>query len=240
MSERPLRISVVIPALNEERTLPAVVAAVLAALGDRELELVIVDDGSSDATPQVIAGLAAGDARIRHVRHDRPRGKGSAVRTGFELASGDVFVIQDADLEYVPGDLPALLRPLDEGRADAVYGSRFLGAEHSVNYFWTTLANRCITLAANLVYNTNFSDLYTGYKALRADAVRPLQLRSATFTIEAELTAKLWRRGARFVEIPIRYRARSYREGKKIRASDALRALVAIVAHRFSRLERPR
>ena len=236
MSDRPLRLSVVIPALNEERTLPAVVAAVFEALADRELEVVIVDDGSSDATPRVIEKLAAGDPRVRHTRHERPRGKGSAVRTGFALATGEVLVIQDADLEYLPGDIPALLRPLDEGRADAVYGSRFLGAEHTVNYFWTTLANKGITLVANLTYNTNFSDLYTGYKAMRSDFVRPLHLTSATFTIEAELTAKLWRSGARFTEVPIRYRARSYREGKKIRASDALRAIAAIVGHRFTRL----
>lgn len=239
MSDRPLRLSVVIPALNEERTLFAVVAAVIAALGERELELVIVDDGSSDGTPGVIAQLAAADARVRHARHDRPRGKGSAVRTGFALASGDVFVIQDADLEYAPSDIPALLRPLEDGRADAVYGSRFLGAEHSVDYFWTTLANRLITLAANLTYNSNFTDLYTGYKAVRAALVRPLHLSSETFTIEAELTAKLWRSGARFYEVPIGYRARSYREGKKIRASDALRAVAAIVGHRFTRLLKP-
>lgn len=236
MSDRPLRVSVVIPALNEERTLAAVVAAVRGALAARELEIVIVDDGSSDATPRVVAELAAGDARLRHARHERPRGKGAALRTGFALASGDVLVIQDADLEYQPDDIPALLRPLDEGRADAVYGSRFLGAEHTVNYFWTTLANKAITLAANLVYNTNFTDLYTGYKAMRAERVRPLHLTSSTFTIEAELTAKLWRSGARLYEVPIRYRARSYREGKKIRASDAWRALAAIVAHRFTRL----
>ena len=231
-----LRLSVVIPALDEERTLQGVVAAVFDALGDRELEVVIVDDGSSDATPRVIEKLAAADSRVRHARHPQPRGKGSAVRTGFALASGDVLVIQDADLEYSPSDIPALLRPLEQGGADAVYGSRFLGAEHTVNYFWTTLANKAITLVANVVYNTNFTDLYTGYKALRADLVRPLHLSSATFTIEAELTAKLWRSGARFYEVPIRYRARSYREGKKIRAGDALRALAAIVAHRFTRL----
>jgi glycosyltransferase involved in cell wall biosynthesis len=236
MSERPLRLSIVIPALNEERTLPTVVAAVCEALSGRELEIVIVDDGSSDATPRVIEKLAAADARIRHARHDSRRGKGSAVRTGFALASGDVFVIQDADLEYTPSDIPALLRPLEDGRADAVYGSRFLGAEHSINYFWTTLANRLITLTANVAYNTNFTDLYTGYKAVRAELVRPLHLTSATFTIEAELTAKLWRSGARFYEVPIGYRARSYREGKKIRASDALRAVAAILGHRFTKL----
>jgi glycosyltransferase involved in cell wall biosynthesis len=236
MSDRPLRLSIVIPALNEERTLGAVVAALGTALAGRELEIVIVDDGSSDGTPRVIEKLAAADPRVRCARHERPRGKGSAVRTGFALATGDVLVIQDADLEYVPRDIPALLAPIEEGWADAVYGSRFLGAEHTVNYFWTTLANKAITLAANVVYNANFTDLYTGYKAVRSVLVRPLHLTSTTFAIEAELTAKLHRSGARFAEVPIRYRARSYREGKKIRASDALRALAAIVAHRFTRL----
>ncbi len=236
MSDRPLRVSVVIPALDEERTLAAVVTAVFEALAGRELEIVIVDDGSRDGTPRAIEKLAALDARVRHARHERPRGKGSAVRTGFALTRGDVVVIQDADLEYVPGDLPALLAPLDEGRADAVYGSRFLGAEHTINHFWTTLANKLITLAANVVYDTNFTDLYTGYKAMRGDLVRALHLTSTTFTIEAELTAKLLRSDARIAEIPIRYRARSYREGKKIHAIDAARALAAIVAHRFTRL----
>lgn len=236
MSPRPLRLSVIIPALNEERTLPAVVAAVFEALAGYDLEVVVVDDGSSDATPSVLEKLAVEHPRLRHARHERPRGKGSAVRTGFLLATGDVFVIQDADLEYLPQDIPALLRPLESGLADAVYGSRFVSAERSINYFWTTLANRLITLAANLTYNTNFSDLYTGYKALRAELVRPLHLTSRSFTIEAELTAKLWRSGARFYEVPIRYRARSFQEGKKIRASDALRAVVAIVGHRFTRL----
>ncbi|MBM4382272.1 MAG: glycosyltransferase family 2 protein [Deltaproteobacteria bacterium] len=237
MTSRPLRVSVVIPALNEERTLRAVVDAVREALSAYDLEVVIVDDGSSDATPRVIAELAAADSRVRCARHERPRGKGSAVRTGFALASGDVLVIQDADLEYSPRDIPSLLGPIEAGVADAVYGSRFLGAEHSVNYFWTTLANKLITLTANVVYNTNFTDLYTGYKAMRAELVKPLHLTAATFTIEAELTAKLHRTGARFYEVPIRYRARSYREGKKIRASDALRAVSAIVAHRFTRLK---
>jgi glycosyltransferase involved in cell wall biosynthesis len=236
MEQRRMRLSVVIPALDEERTLPRVVGAVFEALGERELEIVIVDDGSRDGTPRVIEKLAAEDARVRHARHATPRGKGSAVRTGFALATGDVLVIQDADLEYAPSDIPGLLRPIEQGIADAVYGSRFLGAEHSVNYFWTTLANQAITLVANVTYNTNFTDLYTGYKAVRAELVRPLHLTSATFTIEAELTAKLWRSGARFYEVPIRYRARSYREGKKIRALDALRAVAAIVAHRFTKL----
>lgn len=236
MDVRLPRLSIVIPALNEEKTLAAVVAALFEALADFPLEILVVDDGSSDATPTVIEKLVAAHPEVRHARHASPRGKGSAVRTGFALATGDVIVIQDADLEYQPRDIPALVAPIAAGHADAVYGSRFTSPERAVNMFWTTLANQLITLAANVLYNTNFSDLYTGYKAMRADLVRGLHLTSTTFAIEAELTAKLLRSGARFYEVPIRYRARGWREGKKIRSSDALRALAAIVAHRVTKL----
>jgi glycosyltransferase involved in cell wall biosynthesis len=238
MSDHPLRVSVVIPALNEETTLAAVVNAVIESLADRELEVVIVDDGSSDATPAVIERLVSANPRVRHTRHGQPRGKGSALRTGFALAGGDVLVIQDADLEYAPADLPTLLRPLDDGQADAVYGSRFAGAGPPQSGFWSALANRLITGTANLAYRSAFSDVYTGAKALRAELVRSLHLTSRSFTIEAELTAKLWRSGARFREVPIRYRPRGVEEGKKIRARDTLRALGAVLVHRFTRLRR--
>lgn len=237
VDEAPILLSVVVPALDEEATLERVVESVLAVLRDRiPVEVVIVDDGSTDGTPRVIEALTARHGNVRAARHPSPRGKGAAVRTGFAAARGDVLVIQDADLEYQPSDIPALLEPILDGRADAVYGSRFTGPERAVNFFWHTLANQMITFATNLFYNANFTDVYTGYKAFRASRIRQLHLTSTTFTIELELTAKLRRLGARFYEVPIRYRARTYAEGKKIHVADALRAFGAVVRHRFSRL----
>jgi glycosyltransferase involved in cell wall biosynthesis len=230
-------LSVVVPALNEEKTLPAVVDELLARLRPQlELEIVVVDDGSSDSTPAVLEALRARVPELRSVRHEQPRGKGAAVRTGFAEARGEVLLIQDADLEYQPRDIPALLRPILDGRADAVYGSRFASPERAINFFWHTQANNLITGLTNLVYNTNFTDVYTGYKAMRAALVRPLHLVESSFTIEVELTAKLRRSGARFYEVPISYRARSYAEGKKIRTRHAVEAFAAIARHRFSRL----
>jgi len=230
-------ISILIPALNEEATLEQVVDSVFDVLSSEfALEFVIVDDGSSDRTPEVIEELSQRYSCLRTARHPAPQGKGSAVRTGLGLITGDIFVIQDADLEYQPSDLPALLRPILEGRADAVYGSRFTSPERAVNFFWTTLANQLLTLFANVLFNTNFTDLYTGYKAIRTDLVRDLHLDSRTFVIEAELTAKLKHAGARFYEVPIRYRARTFSEGKKIRAFDAVRAIGGLIRYRFSSL----
>lgn len=241
MTDRPILLSVVVPALDEEATLERVVENVLAVLHDRiPVEVVVVDDGSRDGTPGVIAALSERHGNVRSARHPSPRGKGTAVRTGFAVARGDVLLIQDADLEYQPSDIPALLEPILDGRADAVYGSRFTGPERAVNFFWTTAANRMITFATNVMFDSNFSDVYTGYKALRASLVRELHLTSATFTIELELTAKLRRIGARFYEVPIRYRARTYAEGKKIHLADALRAFGAVLWHRFSRLRAAR
>jgi len=230
-------LSVVVPALDEERTLPAVVDELLARLRPQlDLEIVVVDDGSSDATPAVLEALRARVPELRWFRHPRPRGKGAAVRTGFAEARGEILLIQDADLEYQPRDIPALVRPILEGHADVVYGSRFASPERAINYFWHTQANALITGVTNLFFNTNFTDVYTGYKAMRASLVRPLRLVESSFTIEVELTAKLRRSGARFCEVPISYRARSYAEGKKIRTRHAVGAVFAIVRHRFSRL----
>ncbi len=229
-------LSIVIPALDEERTLPIVVEELLVRLRpELSFEIVVVDDGSSDATPAVLEELRRRVPELRCFRHPQPRGKGAAVRTGFSEARGEILLIQDADLEYQPGDIPALLQPILDGRADAVYGSRFASPERAINFFWHTKANALITGFTNLLFNTNFTDVYTGYKALRAVQVRPLHLVESSFTIEAELTAKLRRSGARFYEVPIRYRARSYAEGKKIRLHHAVAAFAAVLRHRFSR-----
>jgi glycosyltransferase involved in cell wall biosynthesis len=230
-------LTIIVPALDEERTLADVVEELLARLRPTfALELIVVDDGSRDATPRILADLAARVPELRTLRHERPRGKGAAVRSAIAESRGDVLVIQDADLEYQPRDIPALVQPILDGRADAVYGSRFTGPERAVNFFWHTQANRMITGLTNLLFNANFTDVYTGYKAMRASLVRPLHLVEASFTIELELTAKLRRSGARFYEVPVSYRARSYAEGKKIRLHHALEAFAAIFRHRFSRL----
>lgn len=236
METRPA-LSVVVPALDEEKTLAAVVDELVARLRPTfELEIVVVDDGSRDATPAVLEALGERVPGLRSLRHPAPRGKGAALRTGFAAARGEVLLIQDADLEYQPRDIPALVRPILDGRADVVYGSRFASPERAINFFWHTQANNLITGLTNLVYNTNFTDVYTGYKAMRAALVKPLHLVESSFTIEVELTAKLRRSGARFYEVPISYRARSYSEGKKIRTRHAVEAFAAIVRHRFSRL----
>lgn len=231
------RLSVIVPVLNEEKTLQEIVRSLYAtSLPDCELEVIVVDDGSEDRTPAIIRELQNVHPGLKALRHPRRRGKGAGVRTGIAASSGDILVIQDADLEYQPADIPRLIRPITAGLADAVYGSRFVSPERRVGYFWTTKANQGITFFANLCYNTNFTDVYTGYKAMRGPLARGLRLQSASFTIEVELTAKLRRAGARFYEVPIAYQARTYKEGKKIRLADALRALFAILYHRFSRL----
>jgi glycosyltransferase involved in cell wall biosynthesis len=230
-------LSIVIPALDEERTLPTVVDELLATLRPEfSLEILVVDDGSSDRTPAVLEELRTRVPELRCFRHPRPRGKGAAVRTGIGEARGKILLIQDADLEYQPRDIPALLQPILDGHADAVYGSRFASPERAINFFWHTKANALITGFTNLLYNTNFTDVYTGYKAISAKWVQPLHLVESSFAIEAELTAKLRRTGARFYEVPIHYRARSYAEGKKIRLHHAVAAFGAVVRHRFSRL----
>jgi len=233
------KLSVVIPALNEAATLAEVVKTLFATpLPDCALEVVIVDDGSEDATPAIVADLQRLFPAVKALRHPGRRGKGAAVRTGIGACTGDIVLIQDADLEYHPQDIPRVIAPILRDVADAVYGSRFLSPERRVNFFWTTKANQAITFFANMLYNANFTDVYTGYKAVRASLLRNLALESTSFTIEVELTAKLRRLGARFYEVPIRYHARTYTEGKKIKWHDGLKALTAIVYHRFSPLRR--
>jgi len=213
-----LRVSVVIPAYNEAGTAAEVVRRVLK--GGRAEEVIVVDDGSTDGT---FASLAAvKDPRVVLLRHDANRGKGAALRTGFAAARGEVLVVQDADLEYDPADYPLLLAPIEAGKADAVYGSRFLGGPHRVLFFWHYAGNRFLTLFSNVVTNLNLTDMETGAKAFRADALRKVTLRQDRFGFEPEITAKLARIGARIYETPISYAGRTYAEGKKITWVDAL------------------
>jgi len=214
----PLRVSVVIPVYNEARTVVEVVRRVLA--GGRAEEVIVVDDGSTDGTFSVLAAVE--DPRLRLLKHDVNRGKGAALRTGFGAARGEILVVQDADLEYDPADYGALLRPIEAGTADAVYGSRFLGGPHRVLFFWHYCGNRFLTLLSNMITNLNLTDMETGAKAFRTDVLRKVTLREDRFGFEPEITAKLARAGARIWETPVSYAGRTYAEGKKITWVDAL------------------
>ncbi|HEV2446025.1 MAG TPA: glycosyltransferase [Candidatus Sulfopaludibacter sp.] len=223
------KLSILIPAYNEEEWIAAVIARVVAVdFGDGvEIEIIAVDDASTDGTAEALDELQLRhDGRMRVVRHQRNRGKGAAIRTAIEHATGEFAVIQDSDLEYNPQDLPQVLRPLFEGHADVVYGSRFLiSGERRVLYFWHALANHLLTTACNMVADLNLTDMETGYKAFRLSLVRSIPLRSDRFGMEPELTIKLAQRGVAMYEVPISYRGRTYEEGKKIGLKDAIQAL---------------
>lgn len=228
------RLSVLMPVYNERWTLAEIIRRVFQSPVGLEIELVVVDDGSTDGSWEVIAGLAAGDSRIKPIRHQRNRGKGAAVRTAIAHMTGDIAVIQDADLEYDPADLPRLLAPILSGAADAVFGSRYLGHTRRVLPFWHTLVNKAMTLASNAVTNLTLTDMETCYKMVRADVLRCLRLQSDTFAIEPELTCRLAQAGAEIYEVPIRYTARGYAEGKKIRPWDGLGAIAALLRTKWA------
>ncbi len=225
-----MHLSVVIPVYNEKNTLREILGRVQAT--GLANEILIVDDGSSDGTREVLAELPT-QPGLRVLLHPRNMGKGAAVRTGIQQATGQVILIQDADLEYNPRDYPLLLKPLEDGLADVVYGSRFLGAPRRVTMFWHMLANQLLTLATNLLYNSILSDMETGYKVFRAEVIKSLRLRANRFDFEPEITAKLLKRRARIFEVPISFNPREYDEGKKIRLRDAFAAIWALLKYRF-------
>ncbi|HMA46590.1 MAG TPA: glycosyltransferase family 2 protein [Frankiaceae bacterium] len=216
-------VSVLVPAYNEGATVARVFER-LAAVPLR-LEIVAVDDGSKDDTGRILDDLAARGRIHTVVHHPVNRGKGAAIRTAIAAATGDVMVVQDADLEYDPAELPALLAPIADGRADAVYGSRFLGGPHRVLLFWHSVGNRLLTLLSNMMTDLNLTDMETCYKMVRADLMRRLVLTSDRFGFEPELTARLARAHARIYELPISYAGRTYAEGKKINWRDGVAAL---------------
>ncbi len=232
-SQQLRRLSVLMPVYNEHRTLPEIVARVLSSPIPLEIELIIVDDCSSDGSWEVIQELATADPRIKALRHNRNAGKGAALRTAIAEISGDVAIVQDADLEYDPHEYRLLLPPIMSGKADAVFGSRYAGTPRRVTPFWHTLINRGLTLLSNVVNNLWLTDMETCYKMVRADVLKQLRLTSRTFTFEPELTCRLSQWGARIYEVPISYNSRGYREGKKIRPRDGFLALGAIVRARF-------
>ena len=215
-------LSVVIPVYNEIATVEKLLRQVREVPLD--LDVVVVDDGSTDGTRDLLVNLA--DELIDQLcMHEKNLGKGAALRTGFERVKGHVVVIQDADLEYDPLELPVLLEPILSGKADAVYGSRFLGGPHRVLLFWHSVGNRLLTLLSNILTDVNLTDMETCYKMIRADLLRSLPLSTKRFGIEPELTARLAQAGARIYELPISYHGRSYSEGKKISWRDGVSAL---------------
>jgi glycosyltransferase involved in cell wall biosynthesis len=232
-----MKVSIVIPAFNERATaeeiLRRVAAAPLPPGFDREI--VVVDDCSSDGTRELLRGLrAGGPVPFVLVEHSVNRGKGAALRSGFAAATGDVLIVQDADLEYDPREYPKLLQPIIDGDADVVYGSRFLGGPHRVLFYWHSIGNRILTTLSNMLTDLNLSDMETCYKVFRREMLSGLTLRSNRFGIEPELTAKFARRRARIFEVPISYRGRTYAEGKKIGWRDGFSAIWAIVRHNLA------
>jgi len=222
-------VSVLIPALDEGRTIDRVIDAVLAV--NLPLELVLVDDGSTDDTWQRMQARADG-VRIRAYRHAVNQGKGAAIRTALRQARGHVVIIQDADLEYSPSDYPRLVAPIQSGRASVVFGSRAF-ASHTAYSFWYVIGNRVVTLATNLLYNVYLSDMETGYKVMPREVALALDLEARGFELEPEITAKLLRMGHRIYEVPIEYTARSREEGKKLKPSDGVKALAALLRYRL-------
>lgn len=224
------KLSIVIPVYNERRTIAEAVRRARTTDLPVDREILIVDDGSTDGTGEIINRLA--DSTVRVLRHPTNLGKGAALRRGFQESTGDFVVVYDADLEYDPRDWPTLLRPVLEGEAAAVYGSRFTGERRNM-MFWHWIGNRFLSLVTNVLYNTTISDMETCSKLIEGDLIRSLHLTSNRFDIEPEITAKLLRSGVRIYEVPIRYAGREVDEGKKISWRDGFPALWALVKYRF-------
>jgi glycosyltransferase involved in cell wall biosynthesis len=222
-----MKLSVIIPVYNERNTIAKILARVIQVPCAKQI--IVVDDGSTDGTCEVLRQWQEKHPDLVSCQwHPRNRGKGAAIQTGLAKATGDVVVIQDADLEYHPEDYPAALRLIEQGWADAVYGSRFLGP-HRVFLFWHYVANRFLTTICNVLTSGILTDMETGFKVLRTDTLKSLQIQSYTFDFEVEVTVKLFRYGYRVYEIPITYTGRGYEEGKKIRWTDGVRALWALL-----------
>lgn len=227
------RLSVVVPVFNELQWVREIVRRIRAV--PIPTEIILIDDFSTDGTREILRELEK-DADIRVYYHDKNRGKGAALRTGFAAATGDVVLVQDADLEYDPAEYPRLIQPIVDGRADVVFGSRFIGENHRVLYFWHYVANKMLTMLSNFFTNLNLTDMETCYKVFRREVIQGITLKSNRFGFEPEVTAKIAKKkdpAWRIYEIPISYSGRTYEEGKKIRAKDGINALYCIIRYRF-------
>ena len=228
-----MRVTVIVPAYNEARTIEQVLRRLTEL--DFEAEILVVDDGSIDETVEIVSGLESEIPGLRLIIHERNQGKGAAVRTGINASTGDFVMIQDADLEYDPSDIPKLLAPLFGGVADVVYGTRFRGGEtQRAHLFWHYAGNRFLSLLTNILYNTTISDMEVGYKAFDGNLIRSINLVSNDFAFEPEVTAKILRhKNIRLFEVAISYYGRTYEEGKKITWRDGFGAVAALIRFRF-------
>ncbi len=222
-----MKLSIVIPVFNEEKTVEEIIRRAQDVDVGLEKEIIIVDDGSSDSTQQILKGL--NHPQIKIIYHDKNQGKGAALQTGFSKATGNIVLVQDADLEYDPRDYPKLLEPILDGRADVVFGSRFLGGPHRVLFFWHYVGNKMLTTLSNMLSNLNLSDMETCFKVFRKDLLDQINLKSKRFGFEPEITLKLSKLKCRIYEVPISYSGRDYSEGKKIGWKDGVAAIIHIL-----------
>ncbi len=225
-----MNLSIIIPVYNEVKNIGEIVKRVQAT--KLATEIIVVDDGSQDGTRDILKKMD-GKKKVRVILHEKNQGKGAAVITGITTAKGDILLIQDADLEYDPRDYPALLRPIKEGLADVVYGSRFLGAAHRVTMFWHQVANNLLTLLTNILYDSILTDMETGYKVFRREVITGMTIKAKRFNFEPEFTAKILKRKYRIFEVPITFNPRDYSDGKKIKLKDAFEAVWALLKYRI-------
>ena len=226
-----MKLSVVMPVYNEEGTIEEILSRVRET--PFEKEIIVIDDGSTDGTRKLLDRIKQDKPEVRVIHHDRNRGKGACLRTAFRFLTGDVIVIQDADLEYDPQEYPLLLEPILSGKADVVYGSRFLGGPHRVHLFWHYMGNALLTLLTNVVCNLNLTDMETGYKAFRKEVLQKITIKSNRFGFEPEFAVKVAKNRFRVYETPISYSGRDYSQGKKITWQDGILAIFVILRFRL-------